>query len=89
MLAVHRDRPAIVLATIGATMRGAVDDLQLFGFDAGIGSISISVHKLMGTPLRCGTVLTRNQHVETLGRAIELVGVHGTTLSGSATDSRR
>ena len=37
----------------------------------------------MGTPLRCGTVLTRKQHVETLGRAIELVGVHGTTLSGS------
>ena len=56
---------------------------SLFGFDPGIGSISISVHKQMGTPLRRGTVLTRKQHVEILGRAIELVDVHGTTLSDS------
>ena len=27
MLTVHRDRPAIILATIGTTMRGAVDDI--------------------------------------------------------------
>ena len=85
MLTVHRDRPAIILATIGTTMRGAVDDIpairqiidelgigehyihadaalsgmilpyvddpQPFGFDAGINSISISGHKLIGAPL--------------------------------------
>ena len=117
MLTVHRDRPAIILATIGTTMRGAVDDIpairevidelgirehyihadaalsgmilpyvddpQPFGFDAGIDSISISGHKLMGAPLPCGIVLTRKHLVETLGRAIELVGVNDTTLSGS------
>ena len=27
MMTVHRDRPAIILATIGTTMRGAVDDI--------------------------------------------------------------
>ena len=117
MLTVHRDRPAIILATIGTTMRGAVDDIpairevidelgigehyihadaalsgmilpyvadpQPFGFDAGIDSISISGHKLIGAPLPCGIVITRKNLVETLGRAIELVGVNDTTLSGS------
>ena len=60
-----------------------VDDPQPFGFDAGIGSISISGHKLIGAPLPCGIVLTRRHLVETLGRAVELVGVNDTTLSGS------
>ena len=117
MLTVHRDRPAIILATIGTTMRGAVDDIpairqiideldigehyihadaalsgmilpyvddpQPFGFDAGIDSISISGHKLIGAPLPCGIVLTRKHLVEILGRAVELVGVNDTTLSGS------
>ena len=31
MLSVHRDRPAVILATIGTTMRGAVDDLPRSG----------------------------------------------------------
>ena len=117
MLTVHQDRPAIILATIGTTMRGAVDDIpairqiidelgiaehyihadaalsgmilpyvddpQPFGFDDGIDSISISGHKLIGAPLPCGIVLTRKNLVETLGRAVELVGVNDTTLSGS------
>lgn len=117
MLGVNRDRPAVILATVGTTMRGAVDDLptiltildelgikehyihadaalsgmvlpyvddpQPFGFDAGIDSISISSHKLIGAPLPCGIVLTRRHLVETLGRAVGLVGVNDTTLSGS------
>ncbi|CAI8037606.1 Histidine decarboxylase [Geodia barretti] len=47
-----------------------VDDPQPFGFDAGIDSISISGHKLIGAPLPCGIVLTRKHLVETLGRAV-------------------
>ena len=117
MIRVHRDLPAVVMANIGTTMRGAVDDLgkikgilhdlaitsayihadaalsglilpfvaepQPFGFDAGIDSISISGHKLIGAPLPCGVVLTRKAYVERVGRAVEYVGVHDTTLSGS------
>ena len=118
MMTVHRDRPAIILASIGTTMRGAVDDIptirqiidelhieqhyihadaalsgmilpyvddpQPFGFDAGIHSISISGHKLIGAPMPCGIVLTRKHLVETLGRAaVEYIGVNDTTLSGS------
>ena len=117
MIRVHRDLPAVVMANIGTTMRGAVDNLerikgilrdlritnsyihadaalsglilpfvsepQPFAFDAGIDSISISGHKVIGTPLPCGVVITRKAYVEKVGRAVEYVGVHDTTLSGS------
>ena len=117
MIRVHRDLPAVIMANIGTTMRGAVDDLerirsilrdlritnsyihadaalsglilpfvsepQPFAFDAGIDSISISGHKLIGAPLPCGVVTTRKAYVERVGRAVEYVGVHDTTLSGS------
>ena len=117
MIRVHRDLPAVIMANIGTTMRGAVDDIdrirnilqeqavtshyihadaalsglilpfvpepQSFGFDAGIDSISISGHKLLGAPLPCGVVITRKSYVDRVGRAVEYVGVHDTTLSGS------
>ena len=117
MIRVNRDLPAVIMANIGTTVRGAVDDLekiryildeqavtnryihadaalsglmlpfvaepQPFGFDAGIDSISISGHKLIGAPLPCGVVLAHRGHVDRVGRAIEYVGVHDTTLSGS------
>ena len=117
MVRVHRDVPAVIMATIGTTMRGAVDDVQRireilqdlavsnfyihadaalsgmilpfvddpqpFGFDAGVDSVSVSGHKLIGAPLPCGVVVTKRSYVERVGRAIELVGVQDTTLSGS------
>ena len=117
MIRVHRDIPAVIMANIGTTVRGAVDDIghlkeilldlavsnfyihadaalsglilpftaepQPYGFDAGIDSISISGHKLIGAPLPCGVVITRKAYVERVGRAVEYVGVHDTTLSGS------
>ncbi|MCE2501400.1 MAG: histidine decarboxylase [Dehalococcoidia bacterium] len=117
MVRVHRDVPAVIMATIGTTMRGGVDDIeriramlsdlavtnsyihadaalsgmilpfvddpQPFGFDAGVDSVSVSGHKLIGAPLPCGVVLTKRAYVERVGRAIELVGVQDTTLSGS------
>jgi histidine decarboxylase len=117
MIRVNRDLPAVIMANIGTTMHGAVDDIgrvrgilrdlaitssyihadaalsgmilpfvadpQPYGFDAGIDSISVSGHKLIGAPLPCGVVLTRRAYVERVGRAIEYVGVEDTTLSGS------
>ena len=117
MIRVHRDIPAVVMANIGTTMRGAIDDIakireilqdlvvsstyihadaalsgmilpfvddpQPFAFDSGIDSISISGHKLIGAPLPCGVVVTRKAYVERVSRAIEFVGAHDTTLSGS------
>ena len=93
MIRVNRDVPAVIMANIGTTMRGAVDDIgrirdilrqqavtnhyihadaalsgmilpfvddpQPYGFDAGVDSISVSGHKLIGAPLPCGVVLTK------------------------------
>ena len=114
---INRDVPVVVLANIGTTMKGAVDNLdeirqiledlaipnsyihadaalsgmilpfvddpQPFGFDCGIDSVSISGHKLIGSPMPCGVVLTKNEYVARVARSIEYVGAMDTTLSGS------
>ena len=114
---INRDKPALIVANIGTTMKGAVDDLhrikgiveelalprshihadaalsgmilpfvddpQPFGFDSGIDSIAISGHKLIGSPLPCGVVVTKKEYTAQIGRAIEYVGALDTTLLGS------
>ena len=114
---INRDAPALIVANIGTTMKGAVDDLdrirgivaelalprsyihadaalsgmilpfvddpQPFGFDSGIDSIAVSGHKLIGSPLPCGVVVTRREYTAQIGRAIEYVGALDTTLLGS------
>ena len=114
---INRDVPVVVMANIGTTMKGAVDDIskiraifdelaivssyihadaalsgmilpfvddpQPYGFDAGIDSIAISGHKLIGAPMPCGVVLTRADYVTRVARSIEYVGAMDTTLSGS------
>ena len=114
---IHRDVPVIIMANIGSTMKGAVDDLtrvrailddlavtnsyihadaalsgmilpfvddpQPYGFDAGVDSAAISGHKLIGSPLPCGVVLTKRDSVARVARSIEYVGVLDTTLAGS------
>ena len=117
MIQVNQSLPAVIIANIGTTMRGAIDDIerisgilkdldvadsyihadaalsgmilpfveepQAYGFDAGINSIAVSGHKLIGAPLPCGVVMTRQTNVERVGRMIEYVGIQDTTLSGS------
>ncbi len=114
---VYRDVPAIFMANIGTTMKGAVDDIekvksvfddlsisrryihadaalsgmilpfadcpQPYGFDAGIDSVAISGHKLIGSPVPCGVVLTKREYVAQVARAVEYVGIMDTTLPGS------
>lgn len=54
-----------------------------FDFDAGIDSISISGHKMIGSPIPCGVVLANKSNVDRIARSIEYVGTLDTTLSGS------
>ena len=116
-LKIHRDVPPIILANIGTTMHGAVDDLgkiralfkdlaitrsyihadaalsgmilpwvadpQLFGFDAGVDSISVSGHKFIGSPMPCGVALALRRHVDRVARSVEYVGCMDTTIAGS------
>ncbi|MCY3645773.1 MAG: histidine decarboxylase [Chloroflexi bacterium] len=114
---IHRDTPVIVMANIGTTMKGAIDDLtrvrgiledlaitnhyihadaalsglilpfvedpQPYGFDAGIDSVSLSGHKVIGAPLPCGVVLTKNDYVNRVARSVEYLGTLDTTVPGS------
>jgi len=113
----YRDRPAIVVATIGTTMTEAVDDvpgiravlaaahihrsyihadaafsglplvlLPVGGqprFDLGVvESVSVSGHKLLGTPMPSGVVVVRaSQQIP--GRWIDYVDTAAATLSSS------
>ena len=70
-------------AALSGMILAFVENSQPYGFDAGIDSIAISGHKLIGTPLPCGVVLTRRDYVLRIARAIEYVGVMDTTLPGS------
>ncbi|MXZ87257.1 MAG: histidine decarboxylase [Dehalococcoidia bacterium] len=116
-LRIHRDTPVIVMANIGTTMKGAIDDLgrvrailedlaitshyihadaalsgmilpfvddpQPYGFDAGIDSVSLSGHKVIGAPLPCGVVLTKREYVNAVARSVEYLGTLDTTVPGS------
>ena len=114
---IHRDAVPIVVANVGTTMKGAIDqvdrirgiihDLAVpemylhvdaalsgmilpfinnpppFGFNAGIDSIAISGHKMIGCPFPCGVVLAKRENVERISRSVEYIGSLDTTLSGS------
>ena len=60
-----------------------VPEPQPFGFDQGADSLAVSGHKLIGSPIPCGVVLTRKEYVSRISRSIEYVGVMDTTIPGS------
>jgi histidine decarboxylase len=116
-LRIHRDLPPIVCATIGTTMKGAVDDIAginkifkdlaihrhylhadaalggmilpfvdnppAWNFKAGIDSIAISGHKMIGSPIPCGVVLAKKSNIDRIAQSVEYIGTLDTTLSGS------
>ena len=60
-----------------------IDGAPEFNFSTGIHSMSISGHKLIGSPLPCGVVLALKAHVDLIARSIEYVGTLDTTITGS------
>ena len=54
-----------------------------WNFLSGIDSISISGHKMIGSPLPCGVVLAKKQNVDHIAQSVEYIGTLDTTLSGS------
>lgn len=60
-----------------------VENPPAWNFAHGVDSISISGHKLIGSPLPCGVTLARKTHVDRIARAVEYVGTLDTTISGS------
>lgn len=116
---IHTKKTPIIVANIGTTMKGAVDDLvqikeilsdlkiekyyihcdaaffgmilpflpelevQPFDFRMKIDSIAISGHKMIGTPMPCGVVLTNKQHRDQVGTYIEYTDAKDGTITGS------
>ena len=60
-----------------------VDDPQPWDFAAGVDSIAISGHKMIGSPIPCGVALAKRSHVDRIARSVEYVGTLDTTLAGS------
>lgn len=54
-----------------------------WNFAHGADSISISGHKMIGSPLPCGICLAKKHNVERIARSVEYVGVLDTTIAGS------
>jgi histidine decarboxylase len=54
-----------------------------FDFSAGIDSMAISGHKMIGSPLPCGIALAKKIHVDRIARAVEYISTFDTTISGS------
>ncbi len=112
-------RPPIIMANIGTTMKGAVDDIvrikeilsdlkieeyyihcdaaffgmilpflpdiesQPFDFRIGIDSISISGHKMIGTPFPCGVFLSQKSNLDKISAHVEYLAIKDNTLTGS------
>ncbi len=56
---------------------------QAFDFQEGIDSIVISGHKMIGSPVPCGVMVTKKSHVKAIGQHIEYVGTKDNTITGS------
>ncbi len=60
-----------------------VEEPGAWNFSAGADSISISGHKMLGSPLPSGILLAKKSYVDRIARSVEYVGALDTTLSGS------
>ena len=60
-----------------------VEQPQPFDFSAGVDSIAISGHKMIGSPIPCGLALAKKTHVERIARSVEYVATLDTTVTGS------
>ena len=70
-------------AALSGMILPLVDDPQPWDFRAGVDSLSISGHKMIGSPIPCGIVLARKKHVDRISRKIEYIGSLDTTILGS------
>lgn len=60
-----------------------VDNPNPFNFNDGIDSIAISGHKMIGMPIPCGIVLTRQHFLNSISKHIDYIDSLDHTISGS------
>ncbi|NOT13759.1 MAG: histidine decarboxylase [Methylococcaceae bacterium] len=70
-------------AALGGMILPFVEHPPAFDFNAGIDSLAISGHKMIGSPIPCGIALAKKCHVDRIARAVEYISTFDTTVSGS------
>lgn len=60
-----------------------VDDPQPFTFADGVDSISVSGHKMMGSPIPCGIVVAKRDNVERISIGVDYIATQDKTITGS------
>lgn len=60
-----------------------VDSPQPFSFADGIDSISVSGHKMIGSPMPCGIVVAKRRNVSRIAVDIDYIAARDQTISGS------
>ena len=70
-------------AALGGMTLPFIEGAPAFDFAAGINSLSVSGHKLIGSPVPCGVVMAERHNVDRIARSIEYVGTLDTTITGS------
>ena len=52
-------------------------------FKKPIGSITVSGHKFLGSPIPCGVVITRLEYINTISNDVEIIASKDATITGS------
>jgi len=60
-----------------------VDHPQAYTFADGIDSISVSGHKMIGSPIPCGITLAKKENVDKISVEIDYIAAHDKTITGS------
>lgn len=60
-----------------------VDEPQPYNFEDGVDSISVSGHKMIGSPIPCGIALAKKDNVDKISVAIDYIAAHDKTITGS------
>ena len=60
-----------------------LDPRPAWDFADGADSIAISGHKFFASPIPCGIVLARKEHVDKVASSVAYIGTRDTTISGS------
>lgn len=58
-------------------------DQKVISFTKGIDSVSVSGHKFMGTPVPCGVLITRKEHINAFATDVDYIGSRDATIMGS------
>ncbi len=68
---------------LGGLLLPFMDAAPEINFQQPIGSIAVSGHKFIGSPIPCGVVLTRREYISKIECKIEYIGSKDTTIMGS------